>query len=164
MRPITSFVVVGRDRTRADALVQRLERDGCVGSVGTPDAVSAADIVACATTAREPLFDGSLLPPSACAVAVGSHDPTARELDDVVFHRAVRVVVETAAVALREAGDVVLAVRSETVAANDLIDIAEVVHLSPANVRSVFKSVGMGWQDLVVAGAAHARWQERTGA
>ncbi len=53
-----------------------------------------ADIVVCATTARTPLFDGALLSPQACVVAIGSHEPDARELDDEVFRRAERVVVE----------------------------------------------------------------------
>ena len=69
-----------------------------------------ADIVVCATTARQPVFDGRLLAEQACVVAVGSHEPDARELDDAVFARAARVVVEERSTALREAGDVLQAI------------------------------------------------------
>jgi ornithine cyclodeaminase/alanine dehydrogenase-like protein (mu-crystallin family) len=162
VRPLESVVVVGRDRGRAEALVHRLARDGLSSAVGRAESVAEADVVACATTAREPLFDGHLLPEDACVVAVGSHERDARELDEVVLGTAGRIVVETPAVALREAGDVIIAVAAGAVAEKHLVGIADAVRLEPGAGRSVFKSVGMGWQDLVVAGVAYQRWQERT--
>jgi ornithine cyclodeaminase/alanine dehydrogenase-like protein (mu-crystallin family) len=164
VRPIESAVVVGRDRGRAEALVERLAADGLAATVGTADAVAHADVVACTTTAREPLFDGRLLRADACVLAVGSHEPDAREMDDVVLSGAERIVVETPAVAMREAGDVIIAVQSGAISEADLVGIAEAVTLEPVAGRSVFKSVGMGWQDLVVAGVAHQRWRESAGA
>lgn len=164
VRPIESVVVVGRDRGRAGALAERLAADGLVASVGTADAVADADIVACTTTAREPLFDGGLLRGGACVVAVGSHEVDARELDETVLREAERIVVETPAVAMREAGDVIIAVQAGAISEADLVGIADAVRLEPVAGRSVFKSVGMGWQDLVVAGVAHQRWRETAGA
>jgi ornithine cyclodeaminase/alanine dehydrogenase-like protein (mu-crystallin family) len=161
VRPVGSVVVVGRDRGRAEVLADRLRGDGLSASVGTADTVAVADVVACTTTAREPLFDGRLLRDDACVVAVGSHEPEARELDEAVLGGAERIVVETPAVAMREAGDVIIAVAAGAVAEKDLIGIADAVRLDPVAGRSVFKSVGMGWQDLVVAGAAYQRWRER---
>src|SRR5680860_328925 len=115
-------------------------------------------MVVCATTAREPLFDGSWLRPDACVVAVGSHEPDARELDSTTLGGASRVVVEHRAVALREAGDVVMAIAVGALEASGLIDLADAVRLQPEAGRSVFKSVGMGWQDLVIAEVAATRW------
>ena len=51
---------------------------------GVDALVAAADIVCCATTAREPLFDGSLVADHATVVAIGSHEPDAREVDDAL--------------------------------------------------------------------------------
>lgn len=164
VRPIESVVVVGRDLGRAEALVEQLAADGFAAMAGTADAVAGADVVACTTTAREPLFDGGLLPAGACVVAVGSHEVDAREVDEVVLREAERVVVETPAVAMREAGDVVIAVRAGVISEADLVGIADAVRLEPVAGGSVFKSVGMGWQDLVVAGVVHQRWQETAGA
>jgi ornithine cyclodeaminase len=171
VRPITDVVVVGRDSVGRDPvgrdpvgsdlagparLVGRLAAAGVPARVGTPDAVAAADIVVCATTAREPVFDGAALAEGACVVAVGSHEPAAREVDDTVFRRATRVVVEQRGVALREAGDVIQAVDAGALDPDDLITIDMLVRgRAPATQRPrVFKSAGMSWEDVVVAGAA----------
>jgi ornithine cyclodeaminase len=55
------------------------------------------------------VFDSGLLRDDVVVVAVGSHEPDARELDGRLLGRA-SVVVEDVATALREAGDVVLAI------------------------------------------------------
>lgn len=160
VRPVRSVAVVGRDVGRAAALAERLTGEGIPAHAGTVSEVEHADVVVCATTARTPLFAGRLLPEHACVVAVGSHEPDARELDETVLARAQRVVVETVEVALAEAGDVVAAVAAGAVAAANLVALADAVRLEPGPGVSVFKSVGMGWQDLVVAEAAHRRWLE----
>lgn len=158
VRPLTEVVVVGRDRTRAEQLATRLETAGLAARPGDPGAVATADVVVCATTAAEPLFDPALLTPEACVVAVGSHEPDRRELAADVLRRATAgVVVETAAVAMREAGDVIMAVDEGALAPEQLIGIEALVRRGRRGGRtpgiSVFKSVGMGWQDLVVAQA-----------
>ena len=71
--------------------------------------IEAADIVVCATSARRPLFDSALLRPTVVVIAVGSHEPDARELDGRLLDQA-QVIVEDPATALREAGDVICAV------------------------------------------------------
>jgi ornithine cyclodeaminase len=130
--------------------------------VGAPGDVADADLVVCATTARTPLFDGSLVRDTACVVAVGSHEPDARELDAGLLGRGT-VVVEDRATALREAGDVVLAIAEGRLDDGALVGLAEVVAgaegPSSAARPRIFKSVGMSWQDLVVAGEVHRRWQ-----
>ncbi|MER7444621.1 ornithine cyclodeaminase family protein [Micromonospora avicenniae] len=161
VRPLTEVTVVGRDPDRAVALVARVRDSGLDARVGSHDDVADADVVVCATTARQPLFDGRLLRPGTCAVAVGSHEADARELDDVTIGAAERVVVESRGVALREAGDIIQAVRAGVVGEESLIELRDAVNLAPSTGSSVFKSVGMGWQDLVVADLAHQRWTER---
>ncbi|TDC37225.1 ornithine cyclodeaminase family protein [Micromonospora sp. 15K316] len=161
VRPLSDVTVVGRDPDRAAVLVARIRDSGLDARVGNHDDVADADVVVCATTARQPLFDGRRLRPGTCAVAVGSHEPDARELDDVTIGAAERVVVESRGVALREAGDIIQAVRAGVVAEDDLIELRDAVRLAPTTGSSVFKSVGMGWQDLVVADLAHQRWTER---
>jgi ornithine cyclodeaminase/alanine dehydrogenase-like protein (mu-crystallin family) len=120
-----------------------------LGRADDPAAVADADIVCCATTARTPLFDADLVRPHATVVAVGSHEPDARELPAELM---TTVVVESVATARREAGDVILA------GTTDLIPLAAVVRQEvtvPADRPRVFKSVGMAWEDLVVAAAVY---------
>jgi ornithine cyclodeaminase len=61
---------------------------------------------------------------------------------------------------LREAGDILQAIAAGVLGADDLIDLADLLALSPEPGISVFKSVGMGWQDLAVAESARAAWSE----
>ncbi|MGW3314723.1 ornithine cyclodeaminase family protein [Streptomyces fungicidicus] len=125
------------------------------------EAVRRADVVVTATSAREPVLSGHLVRDSAIVLAVGSHEPSARELDGVLMGRAT-VVVESRDVALREAGDVVLAVREGRIAPGSLVTMAELLG-SGATVRAdrpmVVKTSGMAWEDLVVAVAAYRRRQ-----
>lgn len=162
VRPLESVTVVGRDRGRAQRFADRVSADGLAARAGDAGAVADADIVVCATTAGSPVFDGALLASDACVVAVGSHEPHRREVGSEVLRRAVSgggVVVETVPVAMREAGDAILAVKDGALGEDDLVDIATAVR-RPAWVPgvSVFKSVGMGWQDLVVAEAVFDGW------
>jgi len=159
VRPITEVVVVGRDGTRAQSFVDRLAGTGVAASLGTTDAVADADVVVCATNSGQPLFDGRLIPDRACVVAVGAYQPERRELDADLLGRA-SVVVEDVSTALREAGDVIQAIAEGALAAESLLTIDDIVtgraHVDFARPR-VYKSVGMAWQDLVVAAELRRR-------
>ncbi|HEX5493285.1 MAG TPA: ornithine cyclodeaminase family protein [Mycobacteriales bacterium] len=157
VRPVTRVDVVGRDRSRIEAFVARCRAGGLSAAAAAPTAVTSADLVACCTTSREPLFDGDLLPDRCTVVAVGSHEPDAREVDDRTVVRST-VVVEDATVALREAGDVIGPVRRGVVdAAHVSAGIADLVRgrVVLGDRPRLFKSVGMAWQDLVVATEAY---------
>jgi ornithine cyclodeaminase len=161
IRPISEVVIVGRDPDRTDALVRRLADHELAATAGTARSVEQADIVVCATTAREPVFDGAALGASTCVIAVGSHQPDVRELDDSVFRRATRVVVEDAATALREGGDVIRAIAAGALTTDRLIGLdalGALGALGPSDGISVFKSVGIGWQDLAIADGAYQAW------
>jgi ornithine cyclodeaminase/alanine dehydrogenase-like protein (mu-crystallin family) len=122
--------------------------------------VAEADLIVCATTAREPLFDGATVRADAVVIAVGSHEPDAREVDGTLVARA-DVVVEDVATATREAGDVVQAIREGRLRPEGLIPMSEVVTgraLPSADRPALFKSTGMAWEDLIVATAVHERW------
>jgi ornithine cyclodeaminase/alanine dehydrogenase-like protein (mu-crystallin family) len=124
-----------------------------LGSRRSDDELRAADVIVCATSARSPLFDADLVADTAVVVAVGSHEPDAREVSDSLCGRST-VVVEDIATALREAGDVVLAVDKGALQARDLVPMRDVVaeRAVPDPSRPLlFKSVGMSWQDLAIA-------------
>ena len=152
--------VVARDRARLDAFVARVRGEhGLEARAAAPDAARDADLIVCATTAREPLFDGALVRADATVVAIGSHEPGAREVDEALAGAAT-VVVESRGSAMREAGDVIAAIDAGAVDADALVPLAALVRgeaaASPGRPR-LFKSTGMAWEDLVVAAAVHAR-------
>jgi ornithine cyclodeaminase/alanine dehydrogenase-like protein (mu-crystallin family) len=163
VRPVEHVTVVGRDAGRAEAVAAHcralgLEARSLTAADRTVErAVAEADLIACCTTAREPLFPGKLARDGVTVVAVGSHEPDARELDGDLVARAT-VVVEARAAALAEAGDLVVPIRRGTITsrhlAGNLADlIAGRVIAGPG--PRVFKSTGMAWEDLVVAAAAY---------
>lgn len=157
---VLDVVLVGRDPHRLGDLVNRLCGKGFVArrvlSADLRDGdVASASIVVCATTSVEPLFEGRAVAESALVVAVGSHEPSVRETDAALARRAT-VVVEDVATALREAGDVVQAVSEGALSDTDLVPLADVVSGRwPVDVARprMFKSVGMAWEDVVVAAA-----------
>ncbi|MFB6840135.1 ornithine cyclodeaminase family protein [Streptomyces sp. NPDC056361] len=157
-RELAEAVVVGRNAIGARALAGYARSLGVPARAGTPADVAGADLVVCCTTAREPLFDGTLVAPGATVVAVGSHEPTARETDTALVARA-EVYVEARTAALREAGDLLVptaegAIEEDHVAGN----LADLVtgRLTPSADRPrLFKSVGMAWEDLAVAVALY---------
>jgi ornithine cyclodeaminase/alanine dehydrogenase-like protein (mu-crystallin family) len=158
VRSLAELVVVSRSRGAAEALVDEGLARGLTARLGEPEAVREADLVCTCTTAEEPLFDGSLLPSGAHVNAVGSYRPETRELDTETVRRG-RVVVETRRVALAEAGDLLIPMREGAIQAGHIAaDLAEMVRgaevrRSPDDI-TVFKSVGMAFEDLVVARAA----------
>jgi len=126
-----------------------------IASGAATDALARAEVVVCATSAREPVFDSAVLRTDVIVAAVGSHEPDARELDSQLMARAT-IVVEDVDTALREAGDITMAVAEGAVDPDRLIGLASLVrqgvrpeHPGPI----VVKTVGMAWEDLVVARA-----------
>jgi ornithine cyclodeaminase len=160
VRPIETVRVVGRDPARTAAFVERLSAEGIAAAVGGVDAVAQADLVACCTTARTPLFAGGLLPDHAVVVAVGSHEPGAREVDGETVGRC-GALVESRAVATSEAGDIVRAMAEGAIGAEHLVTLADLVRGAGTARPRLVKTVGMGWEDLVVAAAVVEALSER---
>jgi ornithine cyclodeaminase/alanine dehydrogenase-like protein (mu-crystallin family) len=160
IRPIDDVTVIGRDPGRAAPLVEALADTGVAVREGSRADVAEADIIVCATSAKEPVFDSALLSQSACVLACGSHEPDARELDSALMSRGYAVV-EDAATALRETGDVIRAVADGALRPGTLVGLAEVVTGRsdvPEGRPRVFTSVGMAWEDLAVAAEVYRRW------
>jgi len=160
VRPLREVRVVARDPSHVAAFIAwAKEEPGLRGidlrGASAAEALSGADIVVTATSSREPVFPGVLLPSGVHVTAIGSFTPAMRELDEDAL-RGARIVVDQREGALAEAGE--LAGRS----ASEVIEIGEVLsgrapgRRSAAD-RTIFKSVGNAIQDLVVAARAYER-------
>ncbi len=172
-RPIQQITVVSPGSS-AGELVRDLKLRGLNVVRGEAFAVADADIVCTCTTASEPVFDGESLSAGAHVNAIGSFQPTTREIDELLLNRSA-VVVEDREVALSEAGDLRLPIESGAFSAEsiagDLREVATgVVRRVSDDEITTFKSVGSAWQDLVIAQAACNRlpaslspWRDRTG-
>jgi ornithine cyclodeaminase len=160
VRPVDELIVVSRTTARAETFAADMRSGGLDVRVGSVADVTAAQIVCTCTTSDVPLFGGDALPAGAHVNAVGAYRPDARELDTATIARA-RVVVETRDAALTEAGDLLIPIGEGEIGADHVVaDLAELVRGAPVR-RSVdditvFESVGIAFEDLVVAAAAIA--------
>jgi ornithine cyclodeaminase len=158
VRPVTEVTVIGRTPTRTAALVERAKSMGMVARAGAREDVREADLVCTCTTSAVSVFDGHDLAAGAHVNAVGAYLADHRELDTEAIRRA-KVVVETRQVALAEAGDVVIPIREGAIDASHMVAaLSEVVRGQPVRTDpadiTAFVSVGIAFEDLVVARAA----------
>lgn len=161
VRPYTSVRVWGRDGARAAALVAAL-RDELAELPSRPalhvaddleSAVRRSDVVSVATTARTPLVRGAWLGPRHHVDLVGAFSVGMRE-SDLAAVRACDVVVDQHAAARHEAGDLIAAAEegwSWDQVVGDLQQVLAAQVRRRAGRPTLFKSVGLAYEDLAVA-------------
>lgn len=125
------------------------------------EAVAQADIVVTASRSTTPLFGGDALRPGTFVAAIGSSLPHTRELDDRALARASQVAVEWLPQTTREAGDLVLAAPG-VLPPDKLVELGALVTGRAPGRRSddeitLYKSVGVGLEDVALAGLAYQR-------
>jgi ornithine cyclodeaminase/alanine dehydrogenase-like protein (mu-crystallin family) len=120
------------------------------------DAVRGSEIVTAITTAREPVVMGEWLEDGAHVTSAGANTPAKMELDPACFSRS-KVVSDCQSLAIEEAGDLRAALRNANVGAVNLYaELGEVINgTKPGRTNeheiTVFKSMGLGLQDIAVA-------------
>ncbi len=125
--------------------------------VATPeDCVRGSDIVVAITSAREPVFDGTLLEPGMCVVAAGSNSWTKREVDDTTIQRSALVVVDNLEQAKVECGELIWAVERGTFRWREARELHQVVSGEVAGRPSedaitLFESQGIGIEDAAAS-------------
>ncbi len=157
-RPILRLSVWGRHVERAQTLAQELRDDGLPAHAvdDLEAAAREAHIISCATASALPLVHGSWLAPGTHLDLVGGFTPAMREVDDVAVARS-RIVVDTCAGALSEAGDLTGPLERGVIAREQVV--AELADLVRGAVRgrtdarqiTLFKSVGTALEDLAAA-------------
>jgi ornithine cyclodeaminase/alanine dehydrogenase-like protein (mu-crystallin family) len=161
VRPVEEVVVVSRGRAKAEALAADASALGLRAEVGEPGAEHEADLVCTCTTSATPVVSGRSLPDGVHVNAIGAYTTAMRELDAEAVRRA-KVVVETREAAAAEAGELALALAEGVIGSDHVVaDLAEVVRGKPVRTSdrdvTLFKSVGVALEDLVVAAAAVER-------
>ena len=158
--PITEIRVCSRSLT--DMELHELQ-DACGVAVRRCEAAAAldgADIVVTSSRSRTPLIRGEQVAPGTFIAAVGSSLPDTRELDDATLARCSLMAVDWMPQTTAEAGDIVLA-DPAALPASKLVELADLVTGRAPGRRNadevtIYKSVGVGLQDVAVAGLA---WQ-----
>jgi ornithine cyclodeaminase len=158
VRPLQEVVIVSRTAERAEALAAEAGEAGLRSRVGDRLAVREADLVCTCTTSQSPVLLGEDLAAGAHVNAVGAYTPAMREVDTEAVRRA-KVVVETRMAALAEAGDLLIPMETGAIGEDHIVTdlpglLAGIpVRTAPGDI-TLFKSVGVAFEDLIVARAA----------
>jgi alanine dehydrogenase len=165
VRPISTVSIWGRNVERSEKLAQQMRRSGlCVNVVTDLQAAAQhADIISSATLSEKPLICGDWIVPGTHVDLVGAFKPSMRESDDELIRRA-NVFVDTADGALQEAGDIIQAIQSGAISADDiqsnLYALTGGEHQGRCSDEeiTVFKSVGTALEDLAAAVLVKSRY------
>ncbi|NKQ35133.1 MAG: ornithine cyclodeaminase family protein [Chloroflexi bacterium] len=159
VRPIEQVLVVDKNREAAEQFAAEMEEQLGVEMVAADDgqtATAAADIIVTATTVHQPVFAGEWLRPGVHINGIGSHHPTARELDTTTIQRA-KIVVDSMGACLSEAGDLIMPIEENAITQADIhAQLGEIItgqepgRENDAEI-TLFKSVGLAIQDVAVA-------------
>lgn len=125
------------------------------------EAAAQADVLVTVTRAATPLFDGKLIKAGAFVAAVGASKANVRELDDAAIARAAALFVEWKPQARQEAGDLVQCAPG-TFEWDKVMELAQAVDGSMPYQRGaddivIYKAIGIGLEDVALAGLAYRK-------
>ncbi len=115
-----------------------------------------ADIICTATSSSVPLFDGAKIRPGTHINGIGSHTPSARELDSTAVRRSL-LVADSYEVCLNEAGDIMIPIKEGLIDRQHLkAELGEIITgkkpgRQSENEITLFKSNGLAIQDAAAA-------------
>jgi ornithine cyclodeaminase len=162
VRSITEVRIASRTHGTSVRLVDRLQaefpRATLVAARTNSEAIEGADVICTVTGASIPLFRQEELPPNAHINAMGAFTPAMCELPHDIFPKARVVAVDQFEAAKAEAGDLLQAIASGHLIWDQVIELgAFTERIGPPEGLTIFKSVGIGAQDLAVAQLAVSR-------
>lgn len=157
--PIDHVTIVASSPTslRGRKLAAALTESGLDAVLGHPDAVRNADVICCCTTSKTPVFRADDLPGGAHVNAVGAYRLDMAELPGEVLRESL-LTVESIEATLDEAGDIVAAIDAglldrESFAHELTAVLNGIVRRTDDAEVTIFKSVGLSFEDLIVARA-----------
>jgi ornithine cyclodeaminase len=167
-RPIEEVRVVTRSAEARDAFAARMagEMGLAVHAMADPrQALTGADVVCCATTSTEPVFEADWVAAGTHVNGIGAFRRGMLEMPPPLFARASLVAVDSRAAAAEEAGDLIAAIEAGMISDDAPIEIGTIerdwAQRRPAEAITVFKSVGLAIQDVAATELAAASWGRR---
>ena len=127
-------------------------------------AVRGAPIVVMATSAREPILKGEWLHEGSFVAATGANRLSAREIDETAVERAALTVVDDVGQARVEAAELIAANERRRFFWEKLMPLSAIVSgrvKRPEHGISLFKSLGIGLEDVAAAAAVYSLAVER---
>jgi alanine dehydrogenase len=135
----------------ADRLRKFADETGVVAMPSAEAVVRGADVVVAATASPTPVIQNAWVDDGTHIIAVGSCVPWQRELDPALVARA-RLVVDSRAAAVKEAGDVVMGINEGRWTAEHIAaELGELPARQNDREITVFKSLGLAVEDIFAA-------------
>jgi ornithine cyclodeaminase/alanine dehydrogenase-like protein (mu-crystallin family) len=161
---LTELAVFARDRAKLDAFCAALAKEMNVpvrAAKSGEDACTSADIVVAATNSATPVVMKAWLKPGTHVNGMGANAASRRELDPEIVLAAALLVTDDIPQAKTEAGEFIDLVKAEKLEWSAIKPLHEIV-TSPslrrdASALTVFKSLGVGLEDVAVASVIYDR-------
>jgi ornithine cyclodeaminase/alanine dehydrogenase-like protein (mu-crystallin family) len=152
VRRLTDVRVWSRDEQKRNHFASET---GATAVATAEEAVRGAEIVVTATSAKEPVLDAAWVAPGAHVNAIGSNNAQRRELPSELIARAGLIAVDSIEQSKLESGDLLLA----PVDWNDsrIVELAQVERRPEGDPLTIFKSNGLGVEDVAVAAFVYER-------
>lgn len=128
-----------------------------IAAKSSDEAIEDADMIVTVTPSSKPVFDGNKVKAGATVSCVGSYQPHMQEMDSVILQRAGKIYFDSEEAVLSEAGDILIPLADELITKEDFtgdlgdVLLGKVVGRETEEEIIVFKTVGIGTQDLVTA-------------
>lgn len=149
------------ERAEAMAAAVKAEYPDCrttIRAVRTSDeVVDGADLITTVTPSLKPVFNAARIQAGATISCVGSYQPHMQEMDPLILKRAAKLYFDSKDTVLSEAGDILKPLEEGLITEADFTgDLGDVLLGKTAGRESeneiiVFKTVGIGAQDLITA-------------
>jgi len=153
VRRIDEVRVWSRNTEKRDRFAREMS---AVPAVTAEDAVHGANIVVTATYAKDPVLEDGWIAPGTHINAVGSNMADRRELPAELVRRADVIAVDTLEAARLEAGDLIL-----SGSWNNVVELKDVQPGWDPNRITIFKSVGLGLEDVAAGSRVYEKARER---
>lgn len=151
LRLVREFREVRAWSPNRDRLRKFAGETGALAMKSAEAVVRGADVVVAATASPTPVVQSEWVGDGAHVIAVGSCLPWQRELDPALVERA-RLVVDSRAAALKEAGDVVMGIiEGRWTAEHIAAELGELPSRQNEREITVFKSLGLAVEDIFAA-------------
>ena len=153
VRPIKTVRVWSRHAEKREKFAAEMN---ATATATAEEAIRGAQIVVTATWSKDPVLDDSWIAPGVHVNAMGSNTTNRRELPEALVRRASVIAVDALDAAKNEAGDLIIPDQWSNV-----VELATVSKGWSPDKVTIFKSVGLGMEDVAVGSYVYEQALER---
>ena len=171
-RKLEKVKIFDLDPARLNAFVENMKKElesygaELIAAKSSDEAVEDADVLVTITPSPKPVFNAEKVKPGCTVSCVGSYQPHMQEMDPHILTRASKVYFDSQSAVLSEAGDIIIPLNDGTITEDKFTgELGNVLNGKLTGRENdeeiiVFKTVGIGTQDLMAAKAIYDKANE----